>query len=139
MRRPDGYFGQWPLQPPLPLHSFLPAHAFASVLHEPLPLHSFLPLQHSLAPAASAAGAAASPAGAAAASPAGAAAASAAGASGGGVLPPQAARAPTIKPADAADMIDFERLKAIATPLNFQLGLITETADNRRRPDVFPS
>jgi hypothetical protein len=87
-------------------------------------LHSFLPLQHSFAPAASAAGAAASAAGASAAG-ASAAGVSAAGVSGAGALPPQAATAPTIKPADAAAKIDFERLKAIATPLTL-LGLFAE-------------
>src|SRR5438045_248637 len=34
---------------PWPLHSFLPAHAFLSVLQPLMPLHSFLPLQEPLA------------------------------------------------------------------------------------------
>src|SRR5688572_19194010 len=50
------HLGQWPLQPPLPLHSFLPAQALVSVLQPPLALHSFLDLQQALASAAAAVG-----------------------------------------------------------------------------------
>ena len=44
------------MQPPLPLHSFLPEHEWSSVLQPPLPLHSFLPAQQGLASAALPAG-----------------------------------------------------------------------------------
>src|SRR6187399_1066852 len=110
------HFGQLALQPPLPLHSFLPAQPLVSVLQPPLPLHSFLPLQQDL-PSAAAAGA--SPEGAAAesagAASAGAAsvAAGAGGASAAGVLPPHAVIAPSTSPVAAAVERVFERLKAM--------------------------
>src|SRR5690606_10955856 len=56
------YFGQWWLQPPWPLHSFLPAQScLPSTAQPPLPLHSCMPLQHALLSAAASAGVAASP------------------------------------------------------------------------------
>src|SRR5688500_17288207 len=62
---PRGFhFGQWALQPPLFLQSFLPAQSLApSTLQPPLPLPSFWPLQQALAPAAAAAGSPLPPAG----------------------------------------------------------------------------
>src|SRR5450755_4125513 len=99
-----------PLQPPLPLQSFLPLQEFASVLQPPLPLQSFLPLQSCLAPAASAASAA----GAAASAASGAAGvAGASGVAGGGVEPPQA-DAPAMIPVTAAAIRVFVRFIAIS-------------------------
>lgn len=44
------------MQPPLPLHSFLPEQEWSAVLQPPLPLHSFLPAQQGFASAALPAG-----------------------------------------------------------------------------------
>jgi hypothetical protein len=95
-------FGTLALQPLLPLHSCLAEQELASLL---APLQDALALQEVLAlqPVLSALLSAAACAGGA----------PAAGASGAGALPPHAERAPTIKPADAAETIDFVKLKAI--------------------------